>query len=746
MQPDFPAVLVGNIMSAYYGGRAEVHIRRVVTQVLYCDFTSMYPTVCALMGLWKFVIAKGMSQRDSTDEIRDMLDRVQLTDLQQQRFWLSLRTIVLVQPDKDIFPVRARYGDKHQFTIGLNYFTSEFPMWFTLADCIASKLLTGKTPKVIRATSFEPLAKQSTLWPINILGSTDYRVDPTVDDFYLRLIDLLMEVRARQKRAHDQSKLETEQLALKTLANATSYGIFIELNVEDLQTKRDLRRYGATEKGVPVSGEKIEEPGRYFHPLLGTLITGAARLMLAIAESKVAEAGLDWAFCDTDSMAIARPTGLNEAEFYSRALSICDWFKPLNPYHRPVNIFKIEDENHPIKNKKDAEALEPLFTYAVSAKRYALFNLTSHGAPVIRKASAHGLGHWLPPYSDKQAPTSFSKPAIELKRVKRWEHDLWHRVVTRALVEAETNFNPAAHRAFDKPVASRYHAVTPSILRWFDNYNKITSTAKQVGPFNFLLSFQAHAFAGDAELDSAPRRGRGRKGKGTSGVLRPVAPYNQDPLVAARSCFDRETGKRVRIDDLATYREALAQYHLFPENKFWNARHRDHGITGRRHVRISVTDIHYIGKEANELEEQVFIGFDPEAQPEYGMEAEAYSDLLAKVKEFLDAHKLGNVSGAVGVSAFYLRQIRDGARNVRVEILKKIEGAMPTLEASRTAGNTQEQQLLDWARMERDRIGLRPLARKLRTDPANLGKVLGGSRGASQALLVRIQAHMRKGW
>jgi hypothetical protein len=190
MQPDFPASLVGNIMSAYYGGRAEVHIRRLVTQVLYCDFTSMYPTVCALMGLWKFVIAKGMSHRDSTAETRSILDRVQETDLQQQSFWHRLCTIVLVQPENDVFPVRGRYGEQQQFTIGLNYLSSEFPMWFALADCIASKLLTGKI-------SFEPLAMQSKLWPINIMGNSDYRVDPTIDDFYLRPIDLRMEVRAR---------------------------------------------------------------------------------------------------------------------------------------------------------------------------------------------------------------------------------------------------------------------------------------------------------------------------------------------------------------------------------------------------------------------------------------------------------------------------------------------------------------------------------------------------------------------
>jgi hypothetical protein len=95
---------------------------------------------------------------------------------------------------------------------------------------------------------------------------------------------------------------------------------------------------------------KIEEPGKFFHPLLATLITGAARLMLAIAESLCFEKDLDWAFCDTDSMAIAKPGEMGEADFFEQARSICEWFSPLNPYEKKGSIFKIEDANFPTAN------------------------------------------------------------------------------------------------------------------------------------------------------------------------------------------------------------------------------------------------------------------------------------------------------------------------------------------------------------------------------------------------------------
>ena len=73
VQPDFPNHLTGKTMSAYFGGRAEVRWRREIRQVLYCDFLSMYPTACTLMGLWRFVIARGMEWRDSAEEIRTLV-------------------------------------------------------------------------------------------------------------------------------------------------------------------------------------------------------------------------------------------------------------------------------------------------------------------------------------------------------------------------------------------------------------------------------------------------------------------------------------------------------------------------------------------------------------------------------------------------------------------------------------------------------------------------------------------------
>ena len=441
LQPDFPPRLTGAIMGSYYGGRSEVHIRREVTQVLYCDFLSMYPTVCTLMDLWEFVVAERMRWRRVTSEVRQFIENVTIEDLQDPETWKHLCVLVKVQPDADVFPVRAKYEEGDQHTIGLNYLTSEEPMWFTMADCVTSKLLTGKTPRVLEALRFEPIGTHSDLAPINIAGNPDYRIDPYTDDLYKRVIDLRSEVKEQKEEAEESgdesevARLDAEQKALKLLDNATSYGIFVELNVSAQAAAKEVVCHGGEEEFV-ARVRNAEEPGRYFHPLLATLITGAARLMLAMAERLAEDSGISWAFCDTDSMALAKPDGMGQEDFRKRAEAVREWFTSLNPYEKEGSLFKLEDANYRIEDgKRHTTSLERLYVLAVSAKRYALFNLDEQGRPLLRKISAHGLGHLLPPYGEDQAPSAIPEPIVPLAELEaeRWQHDLWYRIVEAAL-------------------------------------------------------------------------------------------------------------------------------------------------------------------------------------------------------------------------------------------------------------------------------------------------------------------------
>jgi hypothetical protein len=598
-QPDFPSNQLGQIMSAYFGGRSEVHIRKQAVQMQYCDFLSMYPTVCTLMGLWRFVTAESMTWNDSTEVTQQYLDEITLNMLQKQDTWKQLPILVQVLPDQDIFPIRAKYSEDTQYTIGLNDLTSESPLWYTLADCIASKLLTGKSPKILKAITYQPKGLQDVLNPVYVAGNEAFQVDPASGDFFKRVIDLRRQVKCEMQSCDstEMQRLNTQQQSLKILANSTSYGIFVELNVEQEKVKQPLTCYGHDGEPQAIKMNKFEEPGKYFHPLLATLITGAARLMLAITERLTIDQGLDWAFCDTDSMALARPEEMDLETFYAKASTVQAWFESLNPYEQPGSLFKTEDENYSLSGNGE---LEPLYCFAISSKRYALYNLDQDGKPILRKVSGHGLGHLLPPYVG-----SMSSPSSE---AKNWQDDMWLEIINATLEGRHPKYSLL--HGFDQPSVSRYGATSPELLRWFKAHNEDRPYKQQVKPFNFLLALQARH---DCKK------------------LKPAAPFDKDMSMAASRCFDRETSEPIESDKLKTYQESLAQYHLHPETKFLNGDYLDSGKTERRHV--VVQSIQYIGKEANKWEEQFYTGLNSEVHVVYGTNTESLDVVLQSVKK-----------------------------------------------------------------------------------------------------------------
>jgi hypothetical protein len=583
--PDLDRSIFGPIMEGYYGGRAEVNLRRVISEVITCDFKSMYPTVNALMGLWRFVIGLGFTWRDTTRETQAFLDRVTLADFQLPDAWKALCVLVRIQPHGDLLPVRAAY-DGQTHTIGQAFLTCDQPLWYTLADAIAARLRTGKSPQILEARTFEPGPMQDGLKPINLFGNPAFCVDPRTDDVFNRLIDLRDDAKARK---------DPVQEAIKIIANATSYGIFIEVNRDDAPKPEALIVIDGDGQRSKIRTKAIEEPGSYFHPLLGTLITGAARLMLALAEQLTLNAGLDWVFCDTDSLAIARPEGMGEPEFHARAQGVIAAFVPLNPYRKSGSILQIEALN------LDADTGAPLalHAFAISSKRYALFNIDADGAPIIRKASAHGLGHLIDPYGDDDPAAGIPAPrhALAHLRVKRWQHDLWFVILQAALKGTPNAVRRDYHPALAKPAMMRHGATSPPLLAWMKRWNAGKPYADQTKPFGFLtaLTLRTGLFAPmDLTVLAKPRQ-RGRPKR--KGDPKPIAPFTRNPDEAAQHAFCRDTGEPVPPEHLKTYAEALTLYHVSREPKFANADFTDTGKTQRRH--IVATGVKRIGKEGH---------------------------------------------------------------------------------------------------------------------------------------------------
>jgi len=722
VQPDVPRDLLGAAMNSYFGGRSEVHIRRTVTRVLYCDFLSMYPTVSVLMGLWSWVRANGISHVDATDEIRAALDAVTLDDLQKPSTWPTLTALVQVRPSADVFPVRAKYavGDE-QYRLALNHLSSDGPLWFTLADCIASKLLTGKAPEVVKAYRIKPGPTQAGLKPIDIVGNPRYPVDPRHDDFYRRLIDLRQEVKRKAKGASGSqaTALDHEQLAIKTIANATTYGIFIELNVQDERTPGSGTCYGPSDGALPVESSKFEQPGAFFHPFVAVFTTGAARLMLAIAERLIRDKGLDWAFCDTDSMAIAKPDRMTDKSFLALGTEVRDWFTPLNPYADRGPVFKIEDENFSLARGKAGKTIAPLYCYAISPKRYALFNVDGDGRPIIRKVSAHGLGHLLSPTATETFPLSVAKPAVKLEalEVRAWQYCFWYRIIEAALA--------GHHRpkiddlpGFTDPAATQYSASTPSILDWCKGLNESLPYSSQVKPFGFMLRF----YAGQIPTEPVSVEHGSRRHAKAPESPRPIAPYDKDTNKAAYNCFDRKTRRPIARELLSSYRDELRQYHMHPDSKFMRTEYNDQGATFRRH--IQVRDVSYIGKEADRLEEQLELGADPDAVIEYDT---ASDTLIMRLRSELSNANLSRLRSASGVSRQSLSAVRDGHSPTK-RIAGKIYRGLRKIAAADQHRDRETARLLALVRSIHQRIGLRSLAAWLRIDHSTLSQVLNGKR------------------
>jgi hypothetical protein len=284
---EIPREIYGRAMLAFYGGRAEIRVRKTIAPVVYTDFTSMYPTVQCLMGLWELLTAEKIEIEDATDDVRRFLERVTLEDCFDPTTWKKkLVGFVEIVPEDDVLPVRAKY-DGNEWNVGVNHLTSDAPLWNAISDVVASKLLTGRSPRIRRAVRLVPKGRQQ-LTPLQLRGWIP--VDPTRENLYCRVI----EERQRVRKDEDLSPEEREstQRFLKTFANAGSYGVNVEMNRKE--TRRDkresLRVYGL---GRPFTVETAapEDPGAFCFPPVGALITSAARLMLAMLERCVTELG-----------------------------------------------------------------------------------------------------------------------------------------------------------------------------------------------------------------------------------------------------------------------------------------------------------------------------------------------------------------------------------------------------------------------------------------------------------------------
>ena len=475
--------------------------------VTYISFQSIWPKLLVTATDAQTACAKTPSAH--LDQVREFLENTTLDDLQKRSTWANplMKSLVLIAPrEGDILPTRAGYDDEsNSLNIGINEFIGGPSIWWTMADALASKLLSNQTPRVLDAITVYPSGEVETN-EIDLLGEKFSLKD---GDFFTQIInrrttiqkkrdDLIAINSARQAPATERSTLhqnavegsydaEIKQLtasekAFKLLANAAAYGILVELNVDertgdyrrkpiagdesdddyddDFEEDAEREFMAGTNKGFEVDlydggptrrewkVSKFEKPGTYFAPHIGTHITAGGRLLLAVCERLASDRDIGYVFCDTDSMAFARPENMGRDEFNNRVDEIVEWFAPLYQYTpvkdddegKLLSILNYEDANKHYDKRQERQ--EPLYCIAVSAKRYVLYNPadfeggiknatpfelehlnrfiadcldgeTPKFYPLFRKVSAHGTGFISQPADYK---ISMPKPEFEAKR------------------------------------------------------------------------------------------------------------------------------------------------------------------------------------------------------------------------------------------------------------------------------------------------------------------------------------------
>ncbi len=281
--------------------------------------------------------------------------------------------------------------------------------------------------------------------------------------------------------------------------------------------------HGIEAKSYSCSVAHADEPGEYCFPPMASLITGAARLMLALLEHSVDALGGTYAMEDTDSMAIvATETGgvvpchggkhrtVDDREgiralTFEQVDQLSAKFSLLNLYAKdaiPDSVLKIEDDNYDLVTKKQRQ----LYCVAISAKRYVLFLFDENGMPVLlqkkinnknNRWSKHGLGHLLNPIDPKSDDPN-------------WIAQVWLGIVRRSL---GLGSEPSKFEGL--PAVGRISISSPSLMRCLKKFNGDKSYCDQAKPFNFMLACHVSPFG--HPIGTEPER------------FHLIMPYNKNP-------------------------------------------------------------------------------------------------------------------------------------------------------------------------------------------------------------------------
>jgi hypothetical protein len=297
-----------------HGGwiEADPRLLGVPFSAVTADVSSCFPLDAHLIGWWDLFCADRIERRNVTAELHRLCERVAedpnaaLDPKVWRRFGCCLVEVV---PHGEVFPIEVeddrRPDGRLEF---VPVFSPDRSMYFSALDVLAATINSAKVPKIIEATAYVPVGRQSGLrrhLPILPGLVIDVDRDP---------IPQLVALRRKAKAAGDV----VLAALLRVIVNALVFGNGSRFD-EVLTKDGD-------------SWVRSERPGPLNCLPIASSVTAGSHLLLSVLDRTVRDRGGIVAYRNTDSSIIpASPDGGDRELSWDEVDQVLGVFDPLSP-------------------------------------------------------------------------------------------------------------------------------------------------------------------------------------------------------------------------------------------------------------------------------------------------------------------------------------------------------------------------------------------------------------------------------
>lgn len=506
-----------------------------------------------------------------------------------------------------------------------------------------------------------PRGKQRGLKTIKLRGAIP--IDPRKEDFFTRVIEY-------RKQNKNNEQLE---YFLKILANSTSYGAYLELNPAKVERENrpTITIYSGDFVKKQFAPDTIEQPGSFYFPPLGALITSGGRLLLAMIERCVRDAGGIYLCCDTDALTIVASKKGGTVQMPDDAsIKALSWkaveniarrFDSLSPYDRSIvpDLLRLTDDNFDEKrhSKTVIRILDSCKALCALHNGMRQRLLQSLKLRQNRRSEGPRFDLFFVPSDDRE------------DGLPQWWWELWQfllKLEFKQIAESDFNVLMIAGKALNADTATaiddqpKWISLPAMMKMRISTPHYLEQMKGKVSPYGFVLH---------------PRTREKTK-------LTLLTPFNKDRSVWHTSrCINTRNGRNYRLNEMAkcdviTLGDVLCGYIQHPEIKSLGpngekCKPETRGLLKRISIKGGLQ--HAIGKEISRFEQgqDDFIENKDDACIRYeGGRVAANGSLIAEIKE----RGLRKTTKQTGLDRKTIRAILNGRKVKGSTIAKVITG------------------------------------------------------------------------